>query len=526
MGKIRTILICSIVLVVILPLSGGNFLEWGPDLEGPWCATRPVEQCCPGRDDKCTVPILGTVCYCDIFCNETAEDCCPDFWNLCLGVTRPTPWPVTTLATTSRPPVNVLASCIKDGIAYNPGSVLEDNCNKCKCLYLTNPYARYEWNCTNHVCMLQPDLIRDVNEGFLSWNAGNYSDFWGMTLNDGVNYRLGTFPLDSKVARMTSLRVQLDEVLPESFDARVKWKGLINPVRDQGNCGASWAFSTTAVASDRLAIESEGAIKDELSSQHMISCNIGKQKGCKGGNLDRAWWYLRKVGVVTEECYPYTSGFNNDPGVCLILKKQKNGTCPSKIAYKDSRRYRATPPYRIAPIEREIMKEIMDNGPVQATFIVKQDFYMYKSGIYRYSNLTLDDDPEQSNTGYHSVRIVGWGVDRTIDGDIFKYWICANSWGTKWGKDGYFNILRGSNECEIEKYIVGVWGKISGDAALRRLLSRTQRRRLRGEKNLRNLRHPRRSGRKRRNRKNRGGKKKNKSKKNRRKRKQMKSESS
>ena len=39
--------------------------------------------------------------------------------------------------------------------------------------------------------------------------------------------------------------------LPYSFDARDKWPGKIAGVRDQGWCGASWAFSTSSVASDR-----------------------------------------------------------------------------------------------------------------------------------------------------------------------------------------------------------------------------------------------------------------------------------
>ncbi len=39
--------------------------------------------------------------------------------------------------------------------------------------------------------------------------------------------------------------------LPMSFDARDKWPGKVHPVRDQGDCGASWAFSTASVASDR-----------------------------------------------------------------------------------------------------------------------------------------------------------------------------------------------------------------------------------------------------------------------------------
>lgn len=54
---------------------------------GSYCQRRGG--CCPGRDDLCTVPYLDTICYCDLFCNRTVSDCCPDFWGHCLGIERP-----------------------------------------------------------------------------------------------------------------------------------------------------------------------------------------------------------------------------------------------------------------------------------------------------------------------------------------------------------------------------------------------------------------------------------------------------
>ena len=74
-----------------------------------------------------------------------------------------------------------------------------------------------------------------------------------MTLNDGVRYRLGTYPLESDVLRMTPIKVRQDESLPETFDARDKWPNKLQPIRDQGNCGSSWAFSTTGNHAFRLA---------------------------------------------------------------------------------------------------------------------------------------------------------------------------------------------------------------------------------------------------------------------------------
>jgi len=79
----------------------------------------------------------------------------------------------------------------------------------------------------------------------VSWRASNYSAFWGLTLDDGIRYRLGTFRPVIPVNKMTPLRVFTEDELPEMFDARDEWPGLIEEVLDQGNCGSSWAFSTT-----------------------------------------------------------------------------------------------------------------------------------------------------------------------------------------------------------------------------------------------------------------------------------------
>ena len=57
--------------------------------------------------------------------------------------------------------------------------------------------------------------------------------------------------------------------------------------------------SVSAVASDRLSIESDGKIIEELSAQHMLSCDTDGQDGCTGGHVDRAWYYLKRYGFVS-----------------------------------------------------------------------------------------------------------------------------------------------------------------------------------------------------------------------------------
>ncbi|KAL1115135.1 hypothetical protein AAG570_007166 [Ranatra chinensis] len=110
------------------------------------------------------------------------------------------------------------------------------------------------------------------------------------------------------------------------------------------------------------------------------------------------------------------------------------------------------PVYRV--VTEEGIMQIMSNGPVQATMKVNPDFFMYSGGIYKCIVL-----PGSSESGFHSVRIVGWGEERQGRKPI-KYWTVANSWGQDWGEGGFFRIRRGVNECKIEDFVLGAWANV------------------------------------------------------------------
>ena len=59
---------------------------------------------------------------------------------------------------------------------------------------------------------------------------------------------------------------------------------------------------------------------------------------------------------------------------------------------------------------------------------MKKSFQLYKSGVY---------DNESCGTKIdHGVAAVGYGTD-TEDVD---YWLIKNSWGQKWGEEGYIRM--------------------------------------------------------------------------------------
>ena len=61
----------------------------------------------------------------------------------------------------------------------------------------------------------------------------------------------------------------------------------------------------------------------------------------------------------------------------------------------------------------------------------------YAGGIYQHETGDF--------LGGHGIIISGWGVE-----DGTPYWIIRNSWGPKWGENGYFRMIRGTNDCQLE----------------------------------------------------------------------------
>ena len=78
-------------------------------------------------------------------------------------------------------------------------------------------------------------------------------------------------------------------------------------------------------------------------------------------------------------------------------------------------------------------KKALLDGPVVAAMAVYQDFFHYKSGVYRHITGNL--------AGYHAVCVVGYD-------DAKACWIVKNSWGSNWGEHGFFNIRYG--ECGLD----------------------------------------------------------------------------
>lgn len=89
--------------------------------------------------------------------------------------------------------------------------------------------------------------------------------------------------------------------------------------------------------------------------------------------------------------------------------------------------------------EHDLKAAVATVGPISVA-VDSTGMELYKGGIYynkecRVRNKDLD----------HAVLVVGYGSENGQD-----YWLVKNSWGTKWGLEGYIKMSRNKkNNCGI-----------------------------------------------------------------------------
>ena len=260
------------------------------------------------------------------------------------------------------------------------------------------------------------DYIQHVNEQNLTYTLG-HNKFSGMSQSEYIDYfNLKNIFFDHQHGRND----ELDSVeLAES----VNWveSGGVTPVKDQGQCGSCWSFSTTGAL--------EGAYYNKygnllsFSEQQLVSCDNfkhgGHDMGCKGGLMDTAFqWIEQNNGLCLESDYPYVSGTTKKSGSC-----EENCAIVSKSAihdYKD-----------VTPNSDNAMMSALMQQPVSIAIQADQkEFQLYQSGVFTGSCGTELD---------HGVLVVGYGTENGED-----YYLVKNSWSTSWGDNGYIKLGRGS----------------------------------------------------------------------------------
>ncbi|VDM57053.1 unnamed protein product [Angiostrongylus costaricensis] len=194
-----------------------------------------------------------------------------------------------------------------------------------------------------------------------------------------------------------------------------------------GQCGSCWAFAAVASVESAHAIAKGPLVR--LSEQELIDCDT-QNYGCNGGYRPYAMSFVRKNGLVKEDEYPYRGADHNE---CAL---DVNST--GRVFIHDYR--------TLSPNEEIIADWIATKGPVTFGMNVTKPLYSYRNGIFSPSK----EDCEKNSLGSHALIFVGYGTDSGGE----RYWLVKNSWGSRWGQNGYFKLARGQNACGAANSVV------------------------------------------------------------------------
>lgn len=205
-------------------------------------------------------------------------------------------------------------------------------------------------------------------------------------------------------------RLNISLAGPIATDVDWRARGVVTPVKNQGDCQSDYAFSTTGAIEGYHAINA-GTLSS-FSEQQIVDCSANM--GCDGGSVPTSLEYvIDENGIATEASYPYTA---------------RQGTCRS-VTNVD---VHVTDFVQVPPLNEIALAQQVMQQPVSAKLSIGTWFEDYRGGVI---------NPDCSgDTEYQNVLIVGYTSD---------YWIIKNSYGAAWGAQGYLYLVRGINACGI-----------------------------------------------------------------------------
>jgi len=232
-------------------------------------------------------------------------------------------------------------------------------------------------------------------------------------------------PIDTTAGPHPTLCKPMPQMDNQANPASVDWrtKGYVTPVKNQGQCGSCWSFSTTG-STEGAHFKKTGKLVS-LSEQNLVDCSKPEgNMGCNGGLMDQGFTYIIKNGGIdTEESYKYTA----KDGQCHFNKDNVGATISECFDVKQQS-------------EADLETALASVGPISVAMDAHlRSFQLYKSGIYH--------DKHCSSTRLdHGVLAVGYNNDSNGK----SYWIVKNSWGAAWGHEGYFWLAKDKkNACGI-----------------------------------------------------------------------------
>ncbi|CAK71133.1 unnamed protein product (macronuclear) [Paramecium tetraurelia] len=227
-----------------------------------------------------------------------------------------------------------------------------------------------------------------------------------------------TVKVVKKVVKKASATTKTEKATPKNPPS-LDWLKQVTEVQQQGRCGSCWAFAVQDVVISRLAIANKNKL-DQLSKTHLIDCADGNTEGCDGGSVSDAFDFINKYGTVYEKDY---REYDQKEGQCSKPK--------GSIGYKQFKSVVGLTKFTNNDIETA-----MQTGPVTALMYADESWLRYTSGI-----INTCGYPKVSNY-QHVVSFIAYDT---------QTWFAKNSWGSKWGMSGYFQIQKNGDAKCLDK---------------------------------------------------------------------------
>jgi len=243
------------------------------------------------------------------------------------------------------------------------------------------------------------DIVQEHNAKNLSWTLET-NQFADLNTEEFSALYLGFRP---SLQAIDNVEILDESDTPNDIDWRNK--GAVTDVKNQGGCGACYAFAS-AVSLEGLRYNKQQKL-ESLSAAQIRDCSgsYGNQ-GCNGGSMTASFDYTKASGLRTWASYPYSGS----QGSC----KGASGSVVKNRAYTNVQQSSSQ------------LKSAVNRLPVAVGIEASGSaFQMYKTGtISSGCGNKLD----------HAITIVGYSGD---------HWIVKNSWGAAWGINGYVQIALG-----------------------------------------------------------------------------------